>query len=439
MVPLRSDTIRLVQNGCLFRGLRSKDPNQYLKDFLKLLDSIDLDGENRERTRLHLFQFSLRDQASNRLERLPAGSITTWEDLTTPWTHFKDLLQKVHHHGIDHWLQIQIFYDHISFHLKCKIDSAGGGKLRNKNADESWKIIENLPLYDHECWNDTNVFAKPVKAIFTPQGTSKTPDRILLELEDQINFLLKGSRPAPKKVLIREEAKSPITKSVNSISLIKEDEEKNDIYDVAPSDDSKEIDGPDMEVSVKEAETKNEAESMAKNKPIKNLRKKQGSVYEAILQKKITKKEDVEVNFEIPWSIGGLKHVNALVNQGSDVNVMPYSTYVKLTNERPVETDIRLSLASHSHKGRRKETFILGTPFLTMAKAVINFDKGTITLRSGKSKISFYRIPESPGTIKRGVKNNIEPIAPTMTVNKLVLEEEERIRLYQEWEIEFDR
>ncbi|GKA38833.1 zinc finger, CCHC-type containing protein [Tanacetum coccineum] len=33
--------------------------------------------------RLRLFQFSLRDQASNWLERLPAGSISTWEDLTT--------------------------------------------------------------------------------------------------------------------------------------------------------------------------------------------------------------------------------------------------------------------------------------------------------------------------------------------------------------------
>ncbi|GKC46161.1 zinc finger, CCHC-type containing protein [Tanacetum coccineum] len=83
MVPLRSDTIRLVQNGCSFNGLRSEDLNQHLKDFLKLVDSLDLDGENRERTRLHLFQFSLRDQASNWLERLPAGSIATWEDLTT--------------------------------------------------------------------------------------------------------------------------------------------------------------------------------------------------------------------------------------------------------------------------------------------------------------------------------------------------------------------
>ncbi|GJT85070.1 zinc finger, CCHC-type containing protein [Tanacetum coccineum] len=83
VVPLRSDTIRLVQNGCSFHGLRSEDSNQHLKDFLKLVDSLDLDGENRERTRLRLFHFSLRDQASNWLERLPTGSITTWEDLTT--------------------------------------------------------------------------------------------------------------------------------------------------------------------------------------------------------------------------------------------------------------------------------------------------------------------------------------------------------------------
>nr|GEV05279.1 copia protein [Tanacetum cinerariifolium] len=68
VVPLRSDTIRLVQNGC---------------SFLKPVDSLDLDDANRERTRLCLFQFSLCDQASNWLERLLAGSITIWEDLTT--------------------------------------------------------------------------------------------------------------------------------------------------------------------------------------------------------------------------------------------------------------------------------------------------------------------------------------------------------------------
>nr|GEU45537.1 MAK10-like protein [Tanacetum cinerariifolium] len=65
VVSLRSDTIRLVKNGCSFQGLWSEDPNQHLKDFLKLMDSLDLDVANRERRRLCLFQFSLRDQASN--------------------------------------------------------------------------------------------------------------------------------------------------------------------------------------------------------------------------------------------------------------------------------------------------------------------------------------------------------------------------------------
>ncbi|GKF64985.1 hypothetical protein Tco_0188433, partial [Tanacetum coccineum] len=52
VAPLRSDIIRLVQKGCLFHGLQSEDRNQHIKDFLKLVDSLDLDRENRERMRL---------------------------------------------------------------------------------------------------------------------------------------------------------------------------------------------------------------------------------------------------------------------------------------------------------------------------------------------------------------------------------------------------
>ncbi|GKE24599.1 hypothetical protein Tco_1436111, partial [Tanacetum coccineum] len=55
VVPLRPDAIRLVQNGCSFYGLWSEDPNQHLKDFLKLVDSLNLNVANRERTRLRDF------------------------------------------------------------------------------------------------------------------------------------------------------------------------------------------------------------------------------------------------------------------------------------------------------------------------------------------------------------------------------------------------
>ncbi|GJZ35796.1 hypothetical protein Tco_0581613 [Tanacetum coccineum] len=106
VVPLRSDTIWLVQNGCSFHGLWSEDPNQHLKDFLKLVDSLDLDDENRERT----------------------------------------------------------------------------GKLRDRNAKESWALLEDLALYDNENLNDPKDFAKSVKAITLPKDVSSTSDRRLIEL-----------------------------------------------------------------------------------------------------------------------------------------------------------------------------------------------------------------------------------------------------------------
>ncbi|GJR59150.1 hypothetical protein Tco_0625905 [Tanacetum coccineum] len=86
----------------------------------------------------------------NTIELAAGNNVHHGESLSKAWTHFKDILQKVPYYGIDRWLQIQIFYDHVSFHLKCEIDSAAGGKLHNKNADESWEIIKNLALYDHE-------------------------------------------------------------------------------------------------------------------------------------------------------------------------------------------------------------------------------------------------------------------------------------------------
>ncbi|GJX17688.1 MAK10-like protein [Tanacetum coccineum] len=148
-----------------------------------------------------------------------------------------------------------------------------------------------------------------------------------------------------EKVLIREEAKFPITKNVNSISLVRGEEEMSENTDVAT------------------------------------------------------------------------------------INDIEKPTGIETGMRRPAETDIRLLLASHSYiyplgiaedilvevaehvypvdfvildiKEDKKRPFILGTPFLTMAKAIIKFDKGTITLRSGKSKISFHRIPESLCKIER--------------------------------------
>ncbi|GJZ82358.1 MAK10-like protein [Tanacetum coccineum] len=157
VVPLRSDTIRLVQNGCSFYGLRSEDPNQHLKDFLKLVDSLDLDG-----------------------------SIFTWEDLTTRF------LAQFFPPGRTAKLRndILMFQQH---HEESLSESwTPGGKLRDLNPEESWAILKDLALYANKSWNDPRDFAKPVKVTTLPQDVPSTPDRHLIELENQVQRLMEA-------------------------------------------------------------------------------------------------------------------------------------------------------------------------------------------------------------------------------------------------------
>ncbi|GKC03796.1 hypothetical protein Tco_0995406, partial [Tanacetum coccineum] len=63
-------------------------------------------------------------------------------------------------------------------------------------------------------------------------------------------------------------------------------------------------------------------------------------------------------------------------------------------------------------------TIILGTPFLTTAKAEIRFDKRTITLKSGKNKINFFKIPESLCRVEEGTESDIDPTTLTTTVSR---------------------
>ncbi|GJX95658.1 MAK10-like protein [Tanacetum coccineum] len=186
---------------------------------------------------------------SNWLERLPAGPISTWKD---PTTHF----------------------------LAQFFPPGRTTKLRNDFLMFQ-QHHENLALYDHEIWDDPRDLAKPVKAINSSQDVPNTSDCRLLELEDQISYLLKGSKTTPKtsstrppqayanvaqtermerfeeaiykqreeikermteisnllkeltkekspeKVLVREEVSKPVTKYVNAISLVRVESDKD--------------------------------------------------------------------------------------------------------------------------------------------------------------------------------------------------------------------
>ncbi|GJY19136.1 MAK10-like protein [Tanacetum coccineum] len=170
---------------------------------------------------------------SNWLKRLPVGSISTWEDLTThflaqffpsrriaklqndilmfqqhqgeslseAWTCFKDLLQKVPHHGIDLWL-------HVNPATRRTIDQSADGKLCDKNAKESWALIEDLALYDNESWNDPRDFAKLVKTISLPRDVPNASDHCLIELENQVQRLMEAHLAPKSSVQVNKIASS---------------------------------------------------------------------------------------------------------------------------------------------------------------------------------------------------------------------------------------
>ncbi|GJW90164.1 hypothetical protein Tco_0167717 [Tanacetum coccineum] len=55
------------------------------------------------------------------------------------------------------------------------IDQSVGGKLRDRNTEESWALLEDLALYDNESWNDP-----------------RDSDRRLIELENQVQRLMEA-------------------------------------------------------------------------------------------------------------------------------------------------------------------------------------------------------------------------------------------------------
>ncbi|GJZ71986.1 hypothetical protein Tco_0635837 [Tanacetum coccineum] len=135
------------------------------------------------------------------------------------------------------------------------IDQSASGKLRDKNAKESWALLEDLTLYDNECWNDPRDFAKPVKAISLPQDVPSTSDRRLIELKNQL-VLHHG---IPKQAFV----------DYASSRTDEAGEERSDKNDIATGDDIEKHTRKKMVMPVKNAKKENEAENGIINRPTK--------------------------------------------------------------------------------------------------------------------------------------------------------------------------
>ena len=64
-----------------FIGHPSTDPNEHIGRFMRMTNTVKLNGVKPKVIKPQLFPFSLRDVAATCFESLPVGSVTNWEEL----------------------------------------------------------------------------------------------------------------------------------------------------------------------------------------------------------------------------------------------------------------------------------------------------------------------------------------------------------------------
>ena len=79
-LELKPSLITMVQQHQI-TGHPTEDPNEHLGRFLRMANTVKLNGVRPKVIKLHLFPFSLRDIAATWYESLPYGSVDTWEEL----------------------------------------------------------------------------------------------------------------------------------------------------------------------------------------------------------------------------------------------------------------------------------------------------------------------------------------------------------------------
>ncbi|XP_073152742.1 uncharacterized protein [Henckelia pumila] len=185
--------IQMVQNTVQFGGMKIDDPYAHLTNFLEICDTFKMQGVSDDTIRLRLFPFSLRDKAKAWLTNLPAGSITTWDDLAKAfltkyfppsksmklraditkftqgeqetlyeaWERYKDILRRCPHHQLPDGLVVQTFYYGLPHSNSTMLDAAAGGNLLQKSPEDGYELIEEMASSSYHPQSERNAVRRP--------------------------------------------------------------------------------------------------------------------------------------------------------------------------------------------------------------------------------------------------------------------------------------
>ncbi|KAH9801427.1 hypothetical protein KPL71_001026 [Citrus sinensis] len=181
---LKPSVIQLLPS---FYGLEREDPYLHINEFLDICSTFRFQNFNDESIRLRMFLFSLKDKAKAWLNSLPAGSISTWDELSNKfltkffpmsktnalrreisdfyqregeqfyecWERFNDLLLKCPHHGFEKWRLIQCFYNGLTMSNRHMVEYMNGGRFLNLHEGAAWDFFNSLSENSQQ-WDFSN-------------------------------------------------------------------------------------------------------------------------------------------------------------------------------------------------------------------------------------------------------------------------------------------
>ncbi|KAF7839401.1 hypothetical protein G2W53_007883 [Senna tora] len=172
-LELKSGLIHLLPK---FRWLMNEDPYQHLKESHVVCSSMKPERVTEEQIKLRAFPFSLDGATKEWLFYLPAGSLTSWEEmmrlfldryfpssrvinvrrdicgikqkvtesLFDYWEQFKKLCASYPQHDTPEQSLLHYFYEGLLPTERSKIDSASGGSMEDKTPTEARKLIDTI-------------------------------------------------------------------------------------------------------------------------------------------------------------------------------------------------------------------------------------------------------------------------------------------------------
>src|SRR3954464_2327649 len=215
---LHPSTIRQLESKP-FAGRINEDANKHLQRFLTTTTSLKIEGHSEEAKRLVMFPFTLSEDAEEWFYSLPAGSITTWQQMETAFLNeyfpasvyirkrydimnfkqkdgeslgdaykrFKRCLVACPTHNLDATEQMQNFVNGLRLKTKQLIDTAAGGSTNFATPSGIKKIIEAIAANEHlELYDRSVSHPEGIIDLKLANQVIKMEDQIAAEVERRL-------------------------------------------------------------------------------------------------------------------------------------------------------------------------------------------------------------------------------------------------------------